>query len=382
MNDKSVEKLLNQLYNEVDLKTDIFNFIQPVLMKSYALLQNDKLNIQNGKADDVLFKDVEQQHMLENIIYRDLPGLIDLYVKLPIQYRNTERLKNGKTHRELLIENIEILINKLKEVEKNVYIDLDQAMTIKNKLIKEKYVSGNSNFIELNKNQFESQMDKIEVAYQYEPTAQKEYSFNYNDNKKIVLEQGNVKYKAKNTTYAVLGSMKTGAKSFSAWLSQKSRPFVNWLKEEGGEAIANVIAFVIVIGLGSSPISVPVGYFYWDHTQDIVGQNMAEVSRILNANKKMHDISVMTLNKFAKESSLDIKYKNNNEVVFTQNVNSRKCERTFSYISDQAKTSNTTWYFKVNDRQYSSEDHLSSKNVETVCDHDSNKISAVFTNLQ
>lgn len=390
MNDKSVEKLLNQLYSEVDLKSDIFNFIQPVLMKSYALLQSDKLNIQNGQTDNVLFKDIEQQHVLENIIYRDLPGLVDIYIKLPIEYRNTQKLKNGKTHRAMLIENVEILINKLKEVEKTAYMDIDQAMTVKNKLIKEKYVQDKDNFIELNKNQFESNIDKISSQYEYEKADSvnnTKYVFNYHDlhamknNQKIVLDQGTLKYKAKDKMQSLLSSLMNVSKKGLVATNNALKPTFRWFKKEGFEAIANVVAFTIVAAIFTSPITGFIGVQWYSITQESVARNMVEVGQILNANKNMQDISMMTLQKFAKENDLDLKSKNKNEIIVTQNASSSKCEKTFAYINNVAQTDKTIWHFKVNNRAFSSNDHISSKNVETICDHNTNKISAVFTNL-
>jgi hypothetical protein len=141
---QSLESLFTSMYNQADLRADVIGFIQPFIMSAHNLLgtQKDvKKESKNALASDESFihLDMEEKRKLENILYRDLPNLIADYTELPIDYRNQKKLNSGKTHRETLIENIELIANQIEHLEETAFSAMDTKARVKSQVLKQRY---------------------------------------------------------------------------------------------------------------------------------------------------------------------------------------------------------------------------------------------------
>lgn len=372
MTDKIVENLLNQMYKEPDLKADIFSFIQPYITKAYSLLQQDKLS-KDSLGQSVL-TDLDQKHMIETIIYRDLPSLIDVYTKLPLEYRNEHTLKDGKTHRSLLIENIEILAKKLKSLEHAAYESINQALTVKNRLIKEKY-GDDHNYIQLNSNEIENEVETLESTYNWDIEKTKIlksdktiFEKNISPSKKgFVIKNGQIQ--------KTLGSkIKNLYKKTALYLSNKLKePEMKKNLEVIENFLNEALAWIIVGAVITSPFSIGGGWIYYDISQNSGARHIAKSYEILSVNKELKEVSLKTLSNYAAENDLKVKFEpEKQQVLVMQNLDSGKCERVFEYLGRHY--SKEDYKFNVNGADYSSKMKIAEENVETICNYESNKI--------
>ena len=110
-----IELLLNKIYQEPDLGEELFEYVNPYVLKTYALLKTDSFN--KDRNEQSCFKNKEDFMTAESILFKDLPGIVEVYTHLPLKYRNEHKLKTGKTHRDTLLDSIQKLVNKLKELD-------------------------------------------------------------------------------------------------------------------------------------------------------------------------------------------------------------------------------------------------------------------------
>lgn len=130
----SVEGVLNLIYTMPDLKDDVLGYLTPVLIKAYGLVKRDSEAPENAR----MFEH-EDSRQMENILFHDLPELIDLYAQMPIGYRNEKNLKNGQTHRDVLINNLKLLVKSIQGLESRSFANVDKDMSVKGKIYQEKY---------------------------------------------------------------------------------------------------------------------------------------------------------------------------------------------------------------------------------------------------
>lgn len=371
MNDKIVENLLNQMYKEPDLKVDIFSFIQPYITKAYSLLQQDKLS--KDSLGQSMLTDIEQKHMMETIIYRDLPSLIDVYTKLPLEYRNEYILKNGQTHRNLLIENMEILAKKLKSLEHAAYENINQTLTIKNRLIKDKY-GDDSSCIQLDNEQVQHELENETIDSTYNWNIEKDKILKED---KTIFEKDIIPSKKgfviKNGKIQVsLGSkIKKMYVNASNYVSEKFKG--QNLKNHIGKFLEEFFAYLFLFVIFTSPFTVVGGFMWYDTDQESGGYNIAKSHEILSLNKELKEISLKTLVKYAEDEKLSLKFdEHKKQVMLTQNLSSSKCETLFNYLN--RRHSGEDIKFNVNGGEYSSSVKIADKNVETICNYESNKV--------
>lgn len=381
MNDKIVENLLNQMYKEPDLKVDIFSFIQPYITKAYSLLQQDKLS--KDSLGQSMLTDIEQKHMMETIIYRDLPSLIDVYTKLPLEYRNEYILKNGQTHRNLLIENMEILAKKLKSLEHAAYENINQTLTIKNRLIKDKY-GDDSSCIQLDNEQVQHELENETIDSTYNWNIEKDKILKEDktifekdiipSKKGFVIKNGKIQVSLGSKIKSLGFKIKNIYVNSSNYVSDKvKKKFTKQMHDTIKDIVEDCLIFILVVGAITSPITVFFGLLYYDATQKSGGHNIAKSHEILNANKELKEISLKTLAKYASDNDLQLSFEaDKKQVVLTQNLSSNKCEQVFSYLHKYY--SEKDYKFNVNGGKYSSEMNITEENAETICNYDSNKV--------
>lgn len=140
--DTNPEKLLSKIFNTPDLK-ELHGYLAPMLIKSHNALQNTDA-----------FSDHDDVRKVENILSKDLPGAIENYLAMPMDYRNSKKINESATPRELLIKSIDVLVQALKEIEERNLAGFEKKTVIDHKIFKEKYA------VEVEpENEFKSQFD-------------------------------------------------------------------------------------------------------------------------------------------------------------------------------------------------------------------------------
>lgn len=370
-NNTRVENLLTQIYSQVDLKDDVFEYLQPYVLKAYGLLRSDQLNIENGKANAVLFQDPEHKNAIENILFRDLPGFIDIYTQLPLDYRNEKIVKGNKTHRDLLIENVEILSRQLKGIEHSAYEIYDQRMSVSNRFIKERYNSPDFTNISATEVEPESTIqNKFSWNTFKESLGNKtmqsiigrDFTKETDNNRKIVLNENQIEYKVKDKmrhfmsgTYQVYQKMSENLKKAGSWLGE------NW----GG---------VVCIASAISVLVIPISLLIYQTVQEVPARDLNRTATMINtSNAELRDISMKVLNQFAQENKLEVRYTPDKEAVFIyKDVSKTQCIHAIEYY--QYKNTQITGY-SINGMPLDSNKIINNQLQEGVCNLETNKLS-------
>lgn len=128
--------VFKKIVSEPDLK-ELVPYLQPMVKKAYTVLANTTDSVK----DNEIFADVDDRRKVENILTRDLPQAIENYLAMPLDYRNSKSKKSeGRyTHREILIQSLELLVQALKDIEARNMEVFEQKAAVSQKVIKEKY---------------------------------------------------------------------------------------------------------------------------------------------------------------------------------------------------------------------------------------------------
>ncbi|MQA37767.1 hypothetical protein [Rugamonas aquatica] len=78
---------------------------------------------------------------LINAVTRDLPETVRNYVHLPTAFANLHVIQGGKTCKELLVEQLDLLNSQLAKIAENVYKDDADALVVNGKFLQEKFHS-------------------------------------------------------------------------------------------------------------------------------------------------------------------------------------------------------------------------------------------------
>lgn len=78
---------------------------------------------------------------LVNAVTRDLPGTVRNYLNLPTAFATLHIVENGKTCKQLLIEQLDLLSTQLSKIAENVYKDDADALIVNGKFLDEKFHS-------------------------------------------------------------------------------------------------------------------------------------------------------------------------------------------------------------------------------------------------
>lgn len=109
------------------------------------------LNFQKQK--NTLNNTTEDSLILQSILETYLPKIINQYNLLPANYANNTKSSNGKTAKEMIIEQLTILDEKITEISHNIYENDVTAMKVNGNFLKKK-------FNETNIFEFESEISK------------------------------------------------------------------------------------------------------------------------------------------------------------------------------------------------------------------------------
>lgn len=78
---------------------------------------------------------------LVNAVTRDLPETVRNYLNLPTAFATLHVVENGKTCKQLLIEQLDFLNTQLSKIAENVYKDDAEALLVNGKFLEEKFHS-------------------------------------------------------------------------------------------------------------------------------------------------------------------------------------------------------------------------------------------------
>lgn len=78
---------------------------------------------------------------LVNAVTRDLPETVRNYLNLPTAFATLHVVENGKTCKQLLIEQLDFLNTQLAKIAENVYKDDAEALVVNGKFLEEKFHS-------------------------------------------------------------------------------------------------------------------------------------------------------------------------------------------------------------------------------------------------
>lgn len=377
-----IELLLNKIYQEPDLGEELFEYVNPYVLKTYALLKTERFN--KDRDEQSCFKNKEDFMVAESILFKDLPGIVEVYTNLPLKYRNEHKLKTGKTHRDTLLDSIQKLVNKLKELDYLQYEEKDTEAIVKSKLIDQKY--GQNNIINLSS----------ELCGEPEYDTKFQSNFNWNMFKKTLptVKQEDLSKVLKNPMQNMDGyinskehmikvqegeikyQVKDKMKHFMAGVYQASTKMLKETKRIGKKVIANHSGKIVLISAVSGVVwfvsYMNAGYHAYGTFED-------SMKYVGASSDQLRDINLKVLNELAKKDK-NFKYSlsPNKELVFIEiKADKRNCEHVLSNIEMNYEHSNLP--YRVNDILLNAKDKTTDEVKEAICSLDKdNKVNAAF----
>jgi hypothetical protein len=70
-----------------------------------------------------------------------LPDTLNAFLTVPAAYRNTVAIRDGKTARQIVVEQLTVLAAKMQEIAKNAVVDDAQALLANGKFLKERFAA-------------------------------------------------------------------------------------------------------------------------------------------------------------------------------------------------------------------------------------------------
>jgi hypothetical protein len=70
-----------------------------------------------------------------------LPDTLNAFLTVPATYRNTVAIRDGKTARQIVVEQLTVLAAKMQEIAKNAVVDDAQALLANGKFLKERFAA-------------------------------------------------------------------------------------------------------------------------------------------------------------------------------------------------------------------------------------------------
>jgi hypothetical protein len=350
VNNTKIENLLNKAYSQIDLKEGIFNYIQQHVLESYSVLKGDMLKTQSGDMENILLKDIEKKHQIESILYRDLPELIDVYSKLPLEYRNEHKLKSGQTHRELLLDNLQILGGSLKKIIQSSYESVDQQMSAKNRFFKEKY-EVKSNFIALNgilekEIEIESIKDndtfnwkEIKSALPKNNTKLVNHEDSFVKNNQVKLHEEVIEYKVKSKFLPFMSGTYDSYVKATSVFSKIKQSYKNAINS-ADSSLWSVLPVVVMTGaciVGMYVMISAAGELA--EIQKNSGEDLLSsvyYAKRVNENsdlKPVKDVHIAVLNEWSKDHNIKVSYKED-MIELTQKESNQECRKSISAFSN------------------------------------------------
>lgn len=129
-------------------QADLVESLEELILQSKARLPAEAVErlmriraLVNELAPKLFAGDVAMTHWVTLIhaVTRDLPTTVKNYLRLPTAFATMHTLEDGKTSKQLLLEQLDILDEQLALVAKNIYQDDAQALVVNGWFLKEKF---------------------------------------------------------------------------------------------------------------------------------------------------------------------------------------------------------------------------------------------------
>ncbi len=88
---------------------------------------------------DALERGSEQHHTVVKTVESYIPDMLDRYVQLPVDFARNQKLRNGKTPREILVDQLDILDNELRALRNAAYERKTEELIAHGDFLKEKF---------------------------------------------------------------------------------------------------------------------------------------------------------------------------------------------------------------------------------------------------
>lgn len=154
---RKISEIILTFKREKDLNKNVLNFFAPTLVKLNYI--SERINKKQVSFEATL--------TFEDIVYKDLPSLLENYTKLPIEIRSVdvikiEKSKSGdvkKTALDILIESLSLIIAKTNTLWENVLEENKTDLLVSHRIL-------NYNTDKKNGDLIASEFEKEELNYQ------------------------------------------------------------------------------------------------------------------------------------------------------------------------------------------------------------------------
>lgn len=241
----TLEKLFNDIFQAPDLKKEVLDYIQPGILEAHQML---------GTTSFLSALGFEEKRQMENLLYRDLPNIVNDYTSLDLTYRNEKVLKNNLTHRENLMESLRFILAKMTDLKNSAFSNQDTKANTIPQILEAKY------------GQVETQIEPLKTAYSWNslkttlPQKHLEQSGFIKkpvildeamDQQKVKLVDGKIHYRARNLRASVMMQAKRLQKHYQKMMQNyKFICFKYRLRQKWkGIAITTFIASAFAVGI-------------------------------------------------------------------------------------------------------------------------------------
>lgn len=138
------------------LKNSLDNSKLPIEAKSILQsITKDAVELLNFlQSKDSVDESSEEMMNLKSIFDTYIPKLINQFSKLPSDYANNIKTSSGKTAKDLLLEQLNLLEQKIKEISYGIYEDDVTVLKVNGRFLKEKFDSSDLFSVKENKVQY------------------------------------------------------------------------------------------------------------------------------------------------------------------------------------------------------------------------------------
>lgn len=396
---QTVQKVLADIYAQPDLRHDVFEYINPVVLKSYTHFCVPQDNPHNGATinSNAKVDTIEQHRQMENILTQELPNLINIYTRLPIEYRNEKILSNGLTHRQTLIKSLQLLAARLVAIENQIYEHEDKSMTVGHEVIREKYQQEDSAYFEQDEKESGNSKNSNlpEFTNQFDWNGYKKDHPVKNRGIDTGVELDSETYNTTTTDKEDIAHTIIVDKNSGEMKIRVKHPVRNFIAQKGKIA-GNIAANLFLEGIWHHPVRFGVitllcalgslGWHFMGFNNDLSNleeQMVAPQVMALTLNKdysdNLHDVTLDAMKRYAKNHGMNI-YTNrvpendNREVAwFEKTVNKNTCMNVIDkFVSNGDSFFINDTHVNVDQKEFPDEER------QALCNLDKNVISTGY----
>lgn len=170
-----MKKIIDLCSNNVDLSSDVYFYLKDISIKIDNLDSVfNGLSLAEKSNTDLIYYPIKVEKIKNNLI----PDIFKNYLDLPLEFRNTKKIKDNLTAKELLLNNLSKINMQLDAVEAELTVD-----SVHNLLVSDRIVSNNQMQLATQP----SQIKVLENKFEYDSKKSK------NSTQKLIKETNIVK---------------------------------------------------------------------------------------------------------------------------------------------------------------------------------------------